>query len=587
MEHVLRHNRRRSPVVHSWTFAALAGLAVLGLLLRARVLGSGVQKNMGLVIVSRALLSGSSMAEPEDLADAERWLRRALAWDDGSEGAHLGLAWALKMRGHEEQATAEWHAAGLTSEHLVSQGDSALRAGFLEEALQWYELLAVVEPELASTVHYLQYSALKAAGYLPSATVRLQQAISVDHGWLLPEMRFRAWYFWGASLHREGREEHAEDALLRAIDGYPEGCQLESLLSESYRVLSSVQCALGKPEQAVPSIEKAMQYDPQNPWMLLHVLQRLSRDYTRTVAQMPFTVWRPRNGMWYVWTPSTELGWDRSLERSLGEAGDVPVGGDLDGDGNMDLLVWQPNSRMWRGLLSSTLYAQDHIFECAWGQEGDIPVRGDLDGDGKMDLVLWRPSNGSWYGLTSSSGYSHDQAFERFWGQEGDLPLAGDLDGDGKVDLVVWRPSNGTWYGLKSSEGYSWEAVLSYQWGQRGDTPLGGDLDGDGKMDLVLWRPSNGSWYGLTSSSGYSHDQAFERLWGEEGDIPVGGDLDGDGRMDLVIWRPRDGLWRGLLSLAGYSSRRIIRVPGGSYGDIPVREAGHVASIEASNEDQR
>jgi hypothetical protein len=57
--------------------------------------------------------------------------------------------------------------------------------------------------------------------------------------------------------------------------------------------------------------------------------------------------------------------------------------------------------------------------------------------------------------------------------------------------------------------------------------------------------------------------------------------------MDLVIWRPRDGLRRGLLSLAGYSSRRIIRVPGGSYGDIPVREAGHVASIEASNEDQR
>ena len=138
-----------------------------------------------------------------------------------------------------------------------------------------------------------------------------------------------------------------------------------------------------------------------------------------------------------------------------------------------------------------------------WAMPGDIPVSGDVDGDGKMDLIFWRPSNGNWYILSSSDSYT--SYLIRDWGRKGDVPVSGDVDGDGKMDLIVWRPSNGNWYVLYSTHAYSYSTYFRRDWGRKGDVPVSGDVDGDGKMDLIVWRPSNGNWYVLYSSGGYSY----------------------------------------------------------------------------------
>ena len=201
------------------------------------------------------------------------------------------------------------------------------------------------------------------------------------------------------------------------------------------------------------------------------------------------------------------VGVPKAISVTLQVSGDIPVPGDYNGDGEMDLAVWRQSSGTW--------YVRD-VAEVQWGVPDDIPVAGDYDGDGKTDPAVWRPSNGTWY--------VKDIATVQ-WGVLGDILVPGDYNGDGRTDPAVWRPSNGTWY-VKD--------ISTVQWGVLGDIPVPGDYNGDGKTDLAVWRPSNGTW----NVKGISPVQ-----WGLVGDIPVPGDYNGDGKSDPAVWRPSDATW--------------------------------------------
>jgi hypothetical protein len=272
--------------------------------------------------------------------------------------------------------------------------------------------------------------------------------------------------------------------------------------------------------------------------------------------------WRGSSGGWYVRHQDGS-----SWQQQWGLSGDVPLLGDVDGDGVKDLIVFR--SGTWYVLKSSAGYAgwgtPSSWMSVQWGLPGDKPLVADFDGDGKADLVVWRPSTGMWYILKSSANYAGWNTPSSWvsyqWGLNGDTPLIGDFDGDGKPDLMVWRPSGGMWYVLKSSANYAgWgtpSSWVSYQWGLKGDTPLVGDFDSDGKADFVVWRPSSGTWYILKSSAGYagwntpSSWVAYQ--WGLNGDKPLLADFDSDGKPDLAVWRPSGGMWYILKSTANYA----------------------------------
>jgi hypothetical protein len=187
-------------------------------------------------------------------------------------------------------------------------------------------------------------------------------------------------------------------------------------------------------------------------------------------------VWRPADATFYWLTSSTgyAVASRRQKQWGIQAYGDIPLLADIDGDRKADLVVWRASTGTWYWLTSSTGYSYSASGARQWGiqSEGDIPLAGDLDGDGRADLVVWRAHTGTWFWLKSTTSYNPSQSGLAQWGLSGDVPLLLDFDGDRRMDLTVWRPANGVWFWLTSASGYS--VARQQQWGlaNLGDVPV-------------------------------------------------------------------------------------------------------------------
>lgn len=204
------------------------------------------------------------------------------------------------------------------------------------------------------------------------------------------------------------------------------------------------------------------------------------------------------------------LRWKGELQVA-GAYHNAPAIADLDADGDLDMILgtWRDELRYLRNDGSATelrfVLADSAIAEITRGSN-TAPALGDLDGDGDLDLLVGE-SSGT-LNHFENVGSAREPRFEMITDEYLDIdvgrrsfPKLVDVDGDGDLDLVVGTEGNGIVYFRNDAVGNASRFVAAESPFPDGSelprwvTPELADLDGDGDLDLLTGGDGGGAHY--------------------------------------------------------------------------------------------
>lgn len=240
----------------------------------------------------------------------------------------------------------------------------------------------------------------------------------------------------------------------------------------------------------------------------------------------------------------------------------VPRVFDIDGDGDLDLTVANKilpddNSAgrvyVWENQGSSGAPSfRGSGFIALADTFHQTVAPGDLDGDGDIDLLVGKWNRDIAYFRNDGEGYTHVKAkYLQLTRGSNSAPTLADLDADGDLDLVVGEAS-GTlnFYTNTGSATSPVFELVSDEWldidiGRR-SVPVFSDWDGDGDLDMFVGSELDGVL--MFENTGTVTVPAFEARGPLDIPTPVlaapeFADLDGDGDEDLLVGGVSGGLY--------------------------------------------
>ncbi|OGG93572.1 MAG: hypothetical protein A2527_11740 [Candidatus Lambdaproteobacteria bacterium RIFOXYD2_FULL_50_16] len=235
---------------------------------------------------------------------------------------------------------------------------------------------------------------------------------------------------------------------------------------------------------------------------------------------------------------------NRNIQKS------IPSLGDLDGDGDLDMLVGSKSGAIYyyENQGSDTEYnyqlAKENFIKTTPPFTNSAPVLYDLDQDGDLDLVVGNGLGRLFFyvnqGTTEEANFVLEKDYFRglYLGKNA-RPAVADLSGDGILDLLVGTLSGKLTYVRNESNRF---LIMRRDYEMIdvgiGSTPSFADLNNDGTLDQLIGSDS-GRIYFLKNekpdlSGKWEFRESATKLEPPKGTAPIAADLDADGDLDLI-----------------------------------------------------
>lgn len=214
-------------------------------------------------------------------------------------------------------------------------------------------------------------------------------------------------------------------------------------------------------------------------------------------------------------------------------------GGDLDGDGDIDLVL--PCGAVFPSQSPLLVFRNNgsgifsEISRQTYGVYTKQPLIGDLDGDGDLDLVLFHQES-NYISILLNNGNASFSSLPSVPNPRGaSSQVVGDIDGNGTLDAVCANPDSALLIVFKNSGNATFTQYARIPATARPISISMNDIDGDGDLDIVAANQNTVQVWLNSGSGNYSPGITAKVGEGKSYFAVASADLDGDGDIDVAV----------------------------------------------------